>query len=112
MAFALAVLCACGMHQVLSGTVSRRRLVTFGLAGLCDVSRRPGVFPVPGFLAAKAQTNEFYLSLAGAGAVLCLAAVVLFQPVRPGFGFGCRPRSWFYWPRKWQATTFIRFTMF
>ncbi len=82
LAFALAVLCAFGMHQVLTGAVSRRRiaasvLIVFGVlvAALA--------FSLPPVLAAGAQPHDFYLSLAGAGAVLFLAALILLGPARP-----------------------------
>jgi hypothetical protein len=82
LAFALAVLCACGMHQVLTGTVGRRRLassllIVFG--GLAAAL----AFSLPAIVAAKALPHEFYLSLAGAGAVLFVAAFVLLGPARP-----------------------------
>jgi hypothetical protein len=82
LAFALAVLCACGMHQVLTDTVSRRRLVVSILIvfAVLVAALAFSLFPV---LAAKAQPHVFYMSLAGAGAVLFLAALVLLGPSRP-----------------------------
>lgn len=82
LAFALAVLCACGMHQVLQGTVSRRRMVV-SLLIVFGVLVAALVFSLPAVLAAKAQPNEFYVSLIGAGAVLFVAALVLLGPARP-----------------------------
>jgi len=85
LAFALAVLCACGMHQVLTDSVSRRRLVVSVLIvfGVLVSALAFSLLPV---LAAKANAHEYYLSLAGAGAVLFLAAVVLLGPARPASG--------------------------
>jgi len=76
LAFALAVLCACGVGRVLAKQVSRRRLVAslslvfLALAGIAAVS-------LPAVLGAKAEPHEFYLSLGGAAAVLFVATVLL-----------------------------------
>ena len=85
LAFAVAVLCACGMHQILTDTVSRRRLVV-SLLIVFGVLAAALVFSLPPVLAAKAQPHEFYLSLAGAGAVLFAAAIVLLGPAQPASG--------------------------
>jgi hypothetical protein len=82
LAFALAVLCACGMHQVFEGTVSRRRLALSLLIVFAVLAAAPA-FSLPAILAAKAPPHEFYVSLAGAGAVLFVATLVLLGPVRP-----------------------------
>ena len=82
LAFAVAVLCACGMHQILTGTLSRRRLVV-SLLLVFGVLAAALALSLPQVLAAKAQPHEFYLSLAGAGAVLFAAAVLLLGPARP-----------------------------
>lgn len=82
LAFAAAVLCACGMHQVLTGTVSRRRLVVSVLI-VFGVLAAALALSLPSVLAAQAQPHAFYLSVAGAGAVLFAAAVVLLGPARP-----------------------------
>ncbi len=79
LALALAVLCACGMHQVLTGAVSRRRLAVSVLIVFGVLAAVP-VFSLPAILAAQTSPHEFYLSLAGAGAVLFLAAFVLLGP--------------------------------
>jgi hypothetical protein len=85
LAFALAVLCACGMHQVLSNTVSRRRLVISVLIVFAVLisALAFSLFPV---LAAKAAPHEYYMSLVGAGGVLFVTALVLIGPSRPGSG--------------------------
>jgi hypothetical protein len=82
LAFALAILCAFGMHQFLTGTVSRRRLIISLLFvfGLLAAALAFSLFPV---LAANAPPHEFYMSIAGASAILFLAALVLLGPVRP-----------------------------
>jgi hypothetical protein len=82
LAFAIAVLCAFGMHRVLTGTVSRRLLAASVLLVFVVLAAAlaSSLSPV---LAAKAQLNEFYLSLTGAGSVLVLAALVLLGPARP-----------------------------
>lgn len=85
LAFALSVLCACGMHQALTDTVSRRRLVVSVLI-VFGVLVAALAFSLPPVLAAKAQAHEFYLSLAGAGGVLFVAALVLLGPARPASG--------------------------
>jgi hypothetical protein len=82
LAFALAVLCACGMHRVLTDTVSRRRLFVCVLM-VFGVLAAALAFSLPQVLAVKAQPHGFYLGLAGAGAVLLLAALVLLGPARP-----------------------------
>jgi hypothetical protein len=82
LAFALAVLCAFGMHQVLTDTVSRRRLA-ISLLIVFGVLAAALAFSLAPVLAAKAQPHEFYLSLAGAGAILFLTALALLGPVRP-----------------------------
>jgi hypothetical protein len=79
LAFALAVLCAFGVHQVLTDTVSRRRL-TISLLIVFGVLAAALVVSLPAVLAVKAQPHEFYLSLAGAGAILFLAALILLGP--------------------------------
>ena len=85
LAFALAVLCALGMHQVLTCTVSRRRLVISLLivSGVLAAALAFSLFPV---LAANAPPHEFYMSIAGAGAILFVAAIVLLGPARPASG--------------------------
>ena len=85
LAFALAVLCACGIHQVLTDTVSRRRLVV-SVVIVFGVLVAALVFSLPSVLAAKAQPHEYYLSLVGAGAVLFLAAAMLLGLARPASG--------------------------
>lgn len=82
LAFAMAVLCAYGMHQILTGAVSRKRLVV-SLAIVFGVLAAALIFSLPAVLAAKAQPHEFYMSLAGGGAVLFAAALVLLGPDRP-----------------------------
>jgi hypothetical protein len=82
LAFAVAVLCACGMHQILTGTASRRRLVV-SLLLVFGVLAAALAFSLPAVLAAKAQPHEFYLSLGGSVAVLFAAAVLLLGPARP-----------------------------
>jgi len=82
LAFAVAVLCACGMHQIVTGAVSRRRVLV-SLLLVFGVLAAALVFSLPQVLAAKAQPHGFYLSLAGAGAVLFAAAVILLGPARP-----------------------------
>jgi hypothetical protein len=85
LAFALAVLCACGIHQVLTDKVSRRRLVVSVLIvfAVLVTALAFSLFPV---LAAKAPPHEFYMSVVGAGAVLFLATLVLLGPARPSSG--------------------------
>ena len=85
LAFAVAVLCACGMHQIVTGAVSRRRVLV-SLLLVFGVLAAALVFSLPQVLAAKAQPHGFYLSLAGAGAVLFAAAVILLGPARPATG--------------------------
>jgi hypothetical protein len=85
LAFAMAVLCAYGMHQVLTHTVSRRRLV-LSLMIVFAVLAAALAFSLYPILAAKAQPNRFYLSLAGAFAVLFLAALALLGPSRTASG--------------------------
>jgi hypothetical protein len=82
LAFAVAVLCACGMHQVLTDAVSRRRLVVSIsiVFAVLAAALALSLFPV---LAAKAAPHVFYMSLAGAGGVLFLAALMLLGPSRP-----------------------------
>jgi hypothetical protein len=80
--FALAVLCAYGIHQVLTDTVSRRRLIVSVLI-VFGVLAAALAFSLPPVRAANAPPHAFYLSLAGAGAVLFLAALVLLGPARP-----------------------------
>jgi hypothetical protein len=82
LAFALAVLCAFGMNQVLTGSVSRRRLA-LSLSIVLAVLVAALVFSLPPVLAANARLLEFYVSIAGAGAVLFLAALVLLGTSRP-----------------------------
>jgi len=79
LAFALAALCAYGMHQLLMQTVSRRRLA-MSILIVFSMLAAALVFSLPAVLAAKAEPNDFYLSLAGAGATLFLAAFVLLGP--------------------------------
>jgi len=82
LAFSVSVLCACGVGQVLAQQVSRRRLVVslsvvfLALAGIAAVS-------LPAVLGAGAEPHEFYLSLAGAAAVLFLATLLLLGPYSP-----------------------------
>ena len=83
--FAIAVLYAFGMHRVLTGTVNRRRLLVSVLIVLA-VLVAALAFSLSAVLAAKAQPHVFYLSLAGAGAILFLAALVLLGPARPASG--------------------------
>ena len=83
LAFAVAVLCACGLHQILSEAVSRRRLIV-SLVIVFGVLAAALVFSLPAVLAAKAQPHEFYISLAGGGAVLFAAALFLLGPSRHG----------------------------
>jgi hypothetical protein len=84
LAFAVSVLCAFGVGQVLAQQVSRRRLVVslsiafLALAGIAAVS-------LPAVLADKAEPNEFYLSLEGAAAVLFVATVLLLGPYTPAW---------------------------
>jgi len=85
LAFSLSVLCAYGMHAVLTGALTRRRLVVSVLIVL-TVLVAALAFSLSPVLAARAQPHEFYLSLAGAGAVLFLAALVLLGPARPASG--------------------------
>jgi hypothetical protein len=85
LAFALAVLCAYGTHQVLTHTVSRRRLV-LSLMIVFAVLAAALAFSLHPILAAKAQPHRFYLSLAGAFAVLFLAALALLGPSRTASG--------------------------
>ncbi len=85
LAFALAGLCACGMHQVLADMVSRRRLAVSSLIVL-GVLAAALVFSLPAIIAAQAPPHVFYLSLAGAGTVLFLATFVLLGPARPPSG--------------------------
>jgi hypothetical protein len=82
LAFALAVLCAYGIHQVLADSVSRRRLVASIVIvfAVLAAALAFSLFPV---LAAQAPPHEFYMSLAGAGAVLFATALVLLGPARP-----------------------------
>jgi hypothetical protein len=82
LAFALAVLCACGMHQVLKDSVSRRRLVVSTLIVFAALGAALlfSLFPV---LAAKAPPHEFYMSVVGAGAMLFVTALALLEPARP-----------------------------
>ncbi|HXM43480.1 MAG TPA: YfhO family protein [Bryobacteraceae bacterium] len=82
LAFALAVLCACGIHCVLTDTINRRRLIVSILIvfGMLVGALAFSWFPVR---AANVRLHEFYLSLAGAGALLFLAALVLLGPARP-----------------------------
>ena len=75
LAFAMAVLCAFGMHQVLTDTVSRRRLAGSVADCLCGARRGPGIFAASRCWRQRRTPHEFYLSLAGAGAVLFLAAL-------------------------------------
>jgi hypothetical protein len=91
LAFAVSVLCACGVGQVLAQQVSRRRLVVslaiafLALAGIAAVS-------LPAVLAAKAEPHAYYLSLGGAAAVLFIATLLLLgshTPVRDA-----RKASW------------------
>jgi len=82
LAFALAVLYACGMHQVLIDKVSRRRLAVSVLI-VFGVLAAALAFSLPGIMAGRAQPHEFYLSLAGAVAVLFLVTFVLLGPARP-----------------------------
>jgi hypothetical protein len=82
LAFALSGLCALGMHRVLTGTVSRRRLVVSVLI-VFGVLAAALVFSLSPVLAAKAQPHEFYVSLVGAGAILFLAALILLGPAQP-----------------------------
>ena len=85
LAFAVAVLCACGMHRVLSGTVSRMRLVASVLMA-SGVLAAALAFSLPPVMAAKAHPHEFYLSLAGAAGILFLASLALLGPARPASG--------------------------
>ena len=85
LAFAVAVLCAYGIHQVLTGTVSRLRLVlsvsiVFAVLGAALAF---SLFPV---LAAQAPPHEFYMSVVGAGAVLVATTLLLLGPSRPASG--------------------------
>jgi hypothetical protein len=82
LAFAFAVLCACGIHQVLTDTIGRRRLIVSILIAF-GVLVAALAFALPPVLAANVRLHTFYLSLAGAGAVLFLAALVLLGPARP-----------------------------
>ena len=82
LAFAIAVLCAYGMHQVLTDAVSQRRLIVSVLI-VFVVLAAALVFSLPRILAVKAEPHEFYLSLAGAFAILFLATIVLLGPARP-----------------------------
>ena len=82
LAFAVAVLCAFGVHQVLAGEASRRRLVV-SLLAVFGVLAAALIFSVPAVLAAKAQPHEFYMGLAGAGAILFMATLLLLGPARP-----------------------------
>ncbi len=83
LAFALAVLCAFGMHQVLSNTVSRRRLA-LSLLIVFALLAAALALSLSAILAAKARPDIFYMSLAGAAAVLFLAAFALLGPPLPG----------------------------
>ena len=89
--FALSVLCALGMAQVLRHAASRRRLVVSVLLAF-TVLTAALAFSLPAVVAAKARAHEFYLSLGGACAVLFLASLVLFGPGRSGPN--AAPRRW------------------
>jgi hypothetical protein len=76
LAFAVAVLCAFGVSQVLAQQVGRRRLMLcLSAAFLTLVGIAAGTLPV--VLATKAEPHEYYLSMAGAAALLFVAAVLL-----------------------------------
>ena len=81
--FAVAVLCAVGMQQVLTGAAERKRLIlSVGLVFVVLVSALAlSLFPV---LAAKATPHEYYMSLAGAAAALLVAAFLLTGPPATG----------------------------
>ena len=78
-----AVLCAFGLHQVLTREVSRRRLLLSLVDCLSGVSWPIAAISLPAVLAAKAAPHEFYLSLAGAVAVLFAATLLML-------GYTCR----------------------
>jgi hypothetical protein len=82
LAFAVAVLGAFGVEQVLSGMVNRRRMVTSILAMLA-LLMAAGTLSWPKVTTAKVPPNVYYLSLAGAGGILFLAAVLLLGPAKP-----------------------------
>ena len=76
LAFSVAVLCAFGLGQILAQQVGRRRLLLcLATAFLTLVGIAAGSLPV--VLAAKAEPHAYYLSLAGAAAVLFVATVLL-----------------------------------
>lgn len=80
--FALAVMCAFGVEQVLSGRASRRRVAAAILAMLA-VLTAAAMLSWPVIVTAKVPPNVYYLSLAGAGGMLFLAAVLLLGPAKP-----------------------------
>lgn len=79
LALAVSALCAFGVAQVLAHQVTRRRLVAslaiafLALVGIAALSFRP-------VTATNAEPHAYYLSLAGAAAVLFIAAVLLLTP--------------------------------
>lgn len=85
LAFALAVLCAIGMHQVLTDRVSRRWLVASVLIVFAVLVAALGLSLLPA-MAANAHLHEYYLGLAGAVAVVFLATLILLGPTRPASG--------------------------
>lgn len=91
LAFAVSVLCAFGLAQVLARQVSRLRLAIclaiafFALAGIAALS-------LPAVIASQAPPHQFYLSLAGAAAVLFAATLLLLASHAPAHGAPA-PRS-------------------
>jgi hypothetical protein len=79
LALAVSALCAFGVAQVLAHQVTRRRLVAslgiafLALVGIAALSFRP-------VTATNAEPHAYYLSLAGAAAVLFIAAVLMLTP--------------------------------
>jgi hypothetical protein len=82
LAFAVAVLCAFGMHRVITGMASRRQLV-ISISVVFAILAAALAFSLPAIVAAKAPPAEFYLSLTGACAVLFGAVFLLLGPEKP-----------------------------
>ena len=82
LAFAISVLCAFGVAQVMAQRISRRRLV-WSLAIALLVLAGIAACSLPAVLAAHAEPHQYYLSLAGATALLFLATLLLLGSRAP-----------------------------
>jgi Bacterial membrane protein YfhO len=82
LAFAISVLCAFGVAQIMAQGISRSRLV-WSLAIALLVLGGIAACSLPAVLAAHAEPHQYYLSLAGATAILFLATLLLLGSRAP-----------------------------